>query len=774
MRIGKRMTSACIAGLIGGFAWMVSATAPAAETGEAEAASGQLAPIIVTAQKISQDIKDVPLSISVVGGDMLQQDHITSYEDITRIVPGVSFLSGGGPGLDNIAIRGISSTSGAATVALYLDEVPITVKNLWLGAIEPKLFDIDRVEVLRGPQGTLYGSSAMGGAIRMIGNQPNLTEIEGSASLDVSSTAHGGINDEVIGVLNLPLQSGVSALRLAADYTMDSGYVDNYSPAGPLNRSGVNADHTAAGRVSLLIKPNDALSITPSIYYMRMTTDDTSVYYPSLGLWDQNKIVPEPGKMNLSVPSLTINADLGWADLTSVTSYFLQQFDRTGDATYYNSEYLGYLINSDPVLGVKNVGNLFGELPGPEYQWTDTSQWSQEIRLASKPSAQTGSPLTWLAGLYYSDQKVNRIVDDYVNGFDSLFVSEFGYPPQDSNLFAGSSFPNDSVALAGLQTKDEQYAVFGELGYNFTSVLKGTAGLRYSHGTATFTEEETGYFAGNAPPVFQDKASASATTPRFSLTYDIDRNVNVYGTIAKGFRLGGAGEFVPSTICANDLALFGLSSAPTSYGSDSLWSYEAGTKGRVLDSRLTFSVSAYYIDWKDIQQTVNLPTCGYTITTNVGDAKSYGSEVDVAAKATPNWTVGVAGGTTHAYLTRVIGEVGANVGDHILNTPDWTLTLHTEYVHPLSAGADLFLRGVYSWTGTSYGSFSPADPDHIRPSYSWLDGSLGTDIGTLRLSLYGKNILNDTRIIQHPSLLFLEEAYTLRPRTIGLMATKKF
>ncbi len=771
-RIGTRGAAAALALL----AWELSPTASAAAAGDSGPAAGsaQLAEIIVTAQKRTQDIKDVPLSISVLSGDALRENHVDSYEDITREMPGVAFLSGGGPGLDNISIRGVSSSSGAATVGLYLDEIPISVKNLWNGAIEPKLFDIARVEVLRGPQGTLYGSSSMGGTIRMISNKPNLQDVEGLASADVSTTKHGGTNYEVTGVLNLPMASGTAALRLAGDSTTDSGYIDNYSPAGALQRSGVNADHTQAARISLLFQPNEQVSILPAIYYMSLHTDDTSVFYPAMGLYEQSKIVPEPSRITFTVPSLTIDVGLGWADLTSVTSYFSQQFDRTGDATYYNSEYLGFLVDSDPVLGQKQVGSQIGALPGPEYSWTKTTQFTQEIRLASKPYAEGGNPLTWLGGVYYSDQKVDRVVNDYVTGLVSTFTSLFGYPPRDSGLFAGQSFTNDAVALAGLQTDDRQYAVFGELGYNASAALKATGGVRLAHGKATFTQEESGYFAGNAPPVFTNTASFNAATPRFSLTYDVNKDVTVYGSVSKGFRLGGAGIFVPSDICAADLASFGLTKAPTQYDSDSLWSYEAGAKGRILDDRFTFSSALYYIRWNNIQQTVNLPTCGYTITTNVGDARSYGSELEFAAKPTANWTVGAAGGTTHATLTRVIGSVGAAPGDRILNTPEWTLTLHTEYDQPIGANADAFLRASYAWTGRSYGSFIDTDPDHVRPTYGTMDASAGVNWGSLRMSVYGKNLLNDDTIIQRPSLLFLEEGYILRPRTVGFMISKKF
>ncbi len=752
------------------------------DTAASRDGSAQLAEIVVTAQKRTQDVIKVPISISVLSGSTLQSEHIESYEDIARAVPGVSFQSGGGPGLDSITIRGVSATTGAASAApvgtaaavgVYLDEVPITLEESWNGAIQPKLFDIARVEVLRGPQGTLYGSSSMGGTLRIIDNAPKLDKFQDSASVDVSQTKHGGTNYETTGVLNVPLARHTVALRLAADYGHDSGYIDNYSPSGSLVRSGVNADRTIAARATVLIRPTDALSITPSFYYMKMAADDTSVFYPQLGLYAQNKIVPEPSTALLSISSLTVSLDLGWAELTSITSQFRYQFNRTADATYYNSAYLGYLIDTDPVLGQLQVGYKFAALPGPQYSSTETTQVAQELRLASPSYAPGSAPLTWLGGLYFSQQKADSAVDDYVNGFDTTFNTQFGYPPQNSGLFAGQSFPGDTVALAGLHQRNTDYAGFATLGYHFTPKLDASLGLRYTHGTARFTETQSGYFAGNAPPAYGDSASSNATTPRFSLTYQLSQSTNVYATIAEGFRLGGAAVYVPTNICATDLAGLGLKGAPTSYGPDSLWSYEAGAKGRPLSGRMSFSADAYYISWHKIQQTVDLPTCGYAITTNVGDAKIYGTEVEIDARPLEAWTVMASAGTTHATITSIASTVGAAPGDRVLNTPEWSAKVGSQYVAQLSAYTDLFVNGAYSWIGRSYGSFTPTNPDYVRPAYSTLEATLGIDWGSLRLSLYGTNLLNDTKIIQRPSILTLPEGYTLQPRTVGLRIEKR-
>jgi len=208
-----------------------AATSTAATGGEAETASGQLQEIIVTAQKRAEDIKDIPFSVSAISGAALAEHHIEDYDDITRTVPGISFQAGPGPGLDNIEIRGVSSTSGSATVGIYIDEVSVTVSNSqYDGAVQPKLFDLDRIEVLRGPQGTLYGASSMGGTIRFITKQPDLHSFSASVSTDLSETHHGGFNNDEYAILNIPVIDGVFALRIGVDLANESGYIDHYIP----------------------------------------------------------------------------------------------------------------------------------------------------------------------------------------------------------------------------------------------------------------------------------------------------------------------------------------------------------------------------------------------------------------------------------------------------------------------------------------------------------------------------------------------------------------
>jgi iron complex outermembrane receptor protein len=733
--------------------------------------SSTLGEVIVTAQRRTEDVKEVPTSISVLGGAALESSHVEGLEDISRAVPGLSFAAGGGPGLDNIEMRGVSSTSGSATVGIYLDDVPITVTNLYNGAVEPRLFDMDRVEVLRGPQGTLYGASSMGGAIRFISNQPDLTAFGGSVSSQVSGTRHGGVNYDEQGVLNVPLVDGVAAARVGVDFGEDSGYIDNYTLSDQLARSGTNDDKWTVLRFSTKIVADDTLTITPAFFGEWEKTGDTSVFYPGVGLYLQEKEVQEPSVDHILVGSLTVAKQWEWGQLTSISSYFQQQFNRTEDGTYYNSEYLGSIIDSDPPNGIMNQGYQIGLLPGPVYTRIKTSVVTQEFRVASAPSSDSG--LSWVGGLFYSDYKVHRLFNAYIDDLNQTFEDIYGIPPQDASVFAGATFPNNSVATDNTAEDEKQYALFADISYRFIQRLKATAGLRYSYAPTIFNDFQGGYFSIGVPPVSQ-RAKFYATTPKFSLTYDATPDMTLYASASQGYRIGGSEIYISPSLCAQDLGNLGLNSAPQTFNSDSLWSYEGGLKGRFFDDTLSINVDGYFVQWKNIQQTVNLPICGYTITTNVGNAESYGPELEVNYKPIRDLTLGLSTEYTHDALTKVTSSVGASVGDHILNVPEWMATLRFDYSRPFVGDVKGFVRADYDWTGPSNGAFSPTNPDYSRPVYSILNASIGVNLHGYEISLFAKNLLDDRKIIQRPALLFEPEAYTVRPFTAGLGIKTQF
>jgi outer membrane receptor protein involved in Fe transport len=751
-----------------------AADAAATDSAMATAGSGtSVEAVIVTAQRRREDVRKVPASISVLNAEALEQSHIQGLEDVTRATPGVSFASGGGPGLDNIEVRGVSSTSGSATVGIYLDDVPITVKNLYNGAVEPRFFDLDRVEILRGPQGTLYGTSSMGGAIRFISHQPDLNAYSATLASEVSGTEHGGANYDEQAVINLPVLPGRVALRFGADVGEDSGYIDNYTPAGQLVKKGVNDDRWTVYRAAVKAQIDPTLSVTLSIFEELEKTGDTSVFYPQVGLYEQEKIVKEPTRDQISVGSLTIAKDFGPVQATAITSYFSQEFDRVEDGTYYNSEYLGALIDADPPNGIMNQGYNIGNLPGPEPTRTKTDVFTQEIRLTSNTNGDTAR-FSWIAGLFYTDYTIHRTDNAYVIGLDQTFLKIYGVPTQDSDVFAGYTFPGDSVDLSGVRLDEKQYAAYADISYIIIPGLKASAGLRYNYAPTSFTQFQSGYFAGNAPAALTQTASFSSATPRFSVTYDASQDVTFYATVAQGTRLGGAEGYVPSNVCGADLNSIGLSSAPEAYNSDSLWSYEGGLKGRFLNRSLSVNADFYYVQWSNIQQTIALPTCGYSITTNVGSAESYGPELEVTYKPVSGLTLGLSAAYTHADLTHVTASVGATAGESILNVPDWMADLRIDYTHEVANGVNGFLRADYNWTGESYGAFTVTDPDYYRPAYSVLNATIGVTWRNYEASIFAKNLLDDTKTIQHPSLLFLPEAYTLRPLTAGVRLKATF
>jgi outer membrane receptor protein involved in Fe transport len=340
-------------------------------------------------------------------------------------------------------------------------------------------------------------------------------------------------------------------------------------------------------------------------------------------------------------------------------------------------------------------------------------------------------------------------------------------------VFAGATFPNNSVATDDTAEDEKQYAAFADISYRLIPSLKATAGLRYSYAPTIFNDFQGGYFSIGVPPVSR-RAKFYATTPKFSLTYDASPEMTLYASASQGYRIGGSEIYISPSLCAQDLANLGLSSAPRNFNSDSLWSYEAGLKGRFFDGTLSINLDAYFVKWSNIQQTISLPICGYTITTNVGDAQSYGPELEVNYKPVPDLTLGLSTEYTHDALTKITSESGAAVGDHILDVPEWMATLRFEYSRPIMDDIRGFARTDYDWTGPSNGAFSPTNPDYSRPIYSVLNASVGVNLRRIEVSVFAKNLLDDRKIIQRPALLFEPEAYTVRPLTVGLNVKSQF
>lgn len=782
--------------------------------------------VTVTAQKRSQNVRKVPISITVLSGQQIKADHIQSFADLTRAVPNLSFSSGAGPGTSTLEIRGVASDAGTATVALYLDDVSLTTRNIYTeGTAEPRFLDIARVEVLRGPQGTLYGASALGGTLRYISNPPDPNKYGGSVFSEISGTDHGGINWDEQGVANIPLIQDQLALRVAAETGGNSGYIDRINPAnGQVIKSGINSENFDDDRGTLLWKPNDWLTITPSVYWQYDKAHDNDAQYTALPLYETPKVVAEPGTDRLFVPSVTINADLGWANLISVTSAFRRTFNRIQDSTVYNNLAFYLCDPNDPVITcTDSSGNpvynsppglykALNNLPSTTLYKNNTRQFQQEIRLVSKPYDPTsGNPFTWIAGLYYTQEFAKFLDIERVYG-SSAAIAKYGLnladPTQIANAFP-NSIQNDYV-FNGLQQYDTtQYAAFGSVTYYVIPQLRLTAGTRYLFARdGEKSDSELFYSYGLQGPT-SAVGKFYAFTPSFTANFDVTPEQTLYANASKGFRLGSENRIIPYIPAfANavgtpsyDLAQLGLHASPTFYGPDKLWNFELGDKFRFLGGRLVGSADAYYIIWDGIQQMIPLTTSGLNFETNAGNASIWGAEFELRGRATEQLTLGLSGGYTHATLdngifvgtTRLIGTYP---GDIVPGVPSFNLDFNARQDFVLSDAVTGFAYADVPWVGRSRGVAIAGNSDYNRPSYITLDANIGIDWGRWEFTLFGKNLTNNSKIIQHPSvqgsgvdipgqtpvygfnyfgnLLPNTQGFTLRPLTVGVNATLKF
>jgi outer membrane receptor protein involved in Fe transport len=641
--------------------------------------------IVVTAEKRESTVQKTPISMSAISGDALQEQGISSAVDALASVPSVSFKTAG-PGQTEFEMRGLTSTGGESpTVGFYLDDTPLTPPAMGQSGkvvIDPNLFDLNRLEVLRGPQGTLYGSGSMGGTIKLVTNQPDPNGYAVNADAVLSGTEGGGFNhtENVMG--NIPLIDGKAALRVVVTDKRDDGWIDrivvspfptevnNSLSRGPVASGPVTKDVTDANwellegqRASLLLLPTDGLSVEASVLHQRIgqggpnTIDvppgNEAHYQP----FDQ----PEPYSDNFTLASLTVKYDLGLVDLTSATSYWQRRQSQTQDISEAMQYFIGGFLGPPAAFPFTTAAGGLGA--GTISELDKTHQLSEEFRVASKGAG----PFQWQLGTFYSSFSAGSHVFSYYDGFTALF---------------GTNNLADNLRILTM----EQEAVFGEASYQVLDQLKATIGLRWFNYSSNSATQVSGVSASGTSAVQYGSASDSGVTPKFNLSYTPTDDVTVYSTAAKGFRPGGPNSPLPmsgTVSCAAALQALGLSSAPSEFGPDTVWSYELGEKATTADQRLRFNSDVYYETWDGVQQQV-APACGFKFTENAGQAQVYGAELEAAFKVTPEWTVTQAGGYTHARISTGSLAAGVAEGQKLLDVPDWTASTALVYTHPLT------------------------------------------------------------------------------------------
>lgn len=717
-------------------AYAVSAPAYAQAQTVSEADATELDVIVVTAQKRSERLIDTPQSVTSLSATDLAKLNATQFVDFANTVPGLQFTTLGA-GYTTISLRGVTSGSDTGpTVGIYVDEVPYgssSAFNQSVGrALDAALFDIDRVEVLRGPQGTLYGASSMGGVLKYVTAAPRLDIMEGSVQAGLFDTRHGGTSYNGAAVVNLPVVADTVAVRTSGFYSRDGGFNDNSG------RDQTDADRSEVygGRIDMLAQVNDDLSVRITGFTQDIQRDGArySDYSldgtPVAGELEQNHPLPELFNSKFRLVSGTIDYDLDFADLTSITSY---QYSKSDLFTDISAVYVPLL----PLFGVDAGG-------AGTRSYNETEKFTQEIRLASKQD----QSLQWLLGAFYTYE--------------------------DSTLFqAIDTFDPNLVKLAfnlgqvEIPSTYQEYAVFGNVTYNLTDKLNVTGGLRYAHNDQSFEQIGSGLLIGSAP---QAKSSEDVVTYLANAQYKFSRDATAYARFATGYRPGGP-NFLIRDAASGDLL------APTTFESDSLKSYEFGFKAQTPDRSFEVDLSAFYIDWTNIQ--IITAVQGLSANLNAGSAHIKGAELSFIARPSTDLTVTGA----FAYNDSEIGEdnpsIGAAKGDRLPNVPKFTATLSADYVFTANA-AQPFVGATLRYVSDRNASFdqSVGFPQYELPEYTSVDLRTGLFIGPVKGQIFVRNLFDERGQLSANTSLAPAGASVLttliQPRTFGLSASMAF
>lgn len=748
---------------------------------------GQLEEVVVTATKRVSTIQDTPISITAVTGEEIAERGLPDFAAIAQSVPGVSMRTSG-PGQTEIEMRGMTSAGGnSSTVGFYLNDTPLTAPaNAQNGkvVIDPNLYDLNRVEVLRGPQGTLYGAGSMGGTIKLVPNAPDPRAFAAAAQLVPSFTDGGSFNHGENAMVNLPFGSGTAAARLVGSASHNSGWIDRIVIADgqfPLETAGntrrgnvlaapvgtryrdVNDASLYAARASVLWKPLAALTIEPFVLYQRsyqggLNQIDSD---PGRDAHYQPFNAPEPYSDRFVLSSIALTWAFDRFELSSTTS----RWNRHSELHQDGAEEFQWAFSTPAALlpFYSSQGGLGPATPTP-VEYDSSSQTSEEIRLTS-----TGdTAFKWLVGFFYSQ-------------FQSCYCSIVLFPEVASVFGTGNAFTQYQT------THIRQNSFFTELSYQITPALRATAGVRrYSYHNAV-DAQTSGFVSITGSDAFAYSHSPEdnqGVNPKFDLSYQPTRNLLVYGTVAKGFRPGGGNQPIPTSgplgdVCeANLQANHGTTAfvpSPLTYGPDSVWSYELGEKARLADERLTLNSAVYFERWGGTQQNVPLP-CGYPYTANAGVAHVYGAEVELNALLARGLVLSFSGGYTHATFAVGSLEAGITPGTRVQDVPERTATASLAWHRALTPGIGLLARIESSYVGArtdvTYGL------NHL-PAYDTTSVRAGLEADHWGATLFVRNVTNERAILNDAFQLNINiptfnRLVVSQPLTVGLDLTYHF
>ena len=793
-------------GLLAGAACLLATAAQAQQGGGAQGAGpGEVedeGAIIVTATKRATTIQDVPFSINAQTQEDIQRSGSTNIEDLSRNVAGLT-IQNLGPGQSQVSVRGVSAGQVVRDqpgvkeqVGVYLDE---SVVSLSLFTPDIDLFDLNRVETLRGPQGTLFGSGSVGGTIRYITNQPNSDRVEGTVEGNLNLVDGDDVGGHLKGAINLPLSSTI-ALRAVGYYTQYGGFITALREGGGRTQD-VNDGYRAGGRIALSFQPTDDISITPRILYQEIEADGFNrqeVYNlyanpfnttrPAVTFRERQQFLLLDEKFRDEFLLADLNATIGFGgvSLTSVTSYIDRNILVSRDASALTGS-----VSVD--LGFPAAGVL---LPSNLRDNTDLQSFTQEVRLASDSSG----PFQWLIGGFYSD--VDRVYAQRLPtpGYDAFTDAVLG---AGVSAATRNGFGPDSPYNADLPYDIEQKAVFGEASYDFGR-LTATAGLRYYDFQEVREFNSGGLFANGDNN--RDTTKSDGFTPRFLLSFDATDRVTINAQAAKGFRLGGVNDPLNIPLCSGgangpDAQTFG--NRPR-YDDETLWNYEVGVKSQFR--RVTFNAAVFYTDISDLQVTADAGTCSSRVVFNVPKAHTMGIEAELAAEPFEGLALSLNGSLIESEfdstITRPNGTVieGIREGNRLPSVPKFQASANATYSWPVADATDGFVSASFQHVGSRF--TQPGDQENNPrtfthglpfggqpagsattldlklPDYQLVNLSAGIEMDTgLDVIAYVNNLFDE-----NPRLSFDRErggrarlGFSVgQPRTYGLTVRKTF
>lgn len=731
-RIAQWGASACRMSIICG-AFMVSGGHAVAQNaqGDDQGAADvvHLEEIVVTARQKVEALTEVPAAITSYSSDFLEKQNITSFVDYASKVPNLSFQFGQGgtflwSGDRETSIRGVV---GTGTTAFYIDDTPVP------SSVSPQVLNLDRIEVLKGPQGTLFGASSMGGNLRYITKKPSFKDNEGTLSVQAGGTKNGGFDYDANIQNNMVLVQDKLALNVALGYRQDSGFITRQFPGATgslVVKEGEGRNRILSGSAALRAQLTDSLEATTSFIGQSSRLHGfPGAYLPLPGYrplsytLNRDTDVQEYSKDNWGLGALVLRYKGEGFNVVSSTSYFSRKITQLDDNTEGTKFFFRDAI--DPGTGNPIFGIDFSGVPFYVVIESRENAFTHETRL----SFDQGTLIPGLSGIVgvFHKHKRNK------NFNPGVVVPELG---------AAGFLP---PYLAEVRTKESEKntAIFGELYYEPLPKLTFTLGLRqYWIDQHQDPSTDTGaLFAGGSNFNAARDNKESGLVPKGVISYEIGDRGNVYASVSKGFRVGGANGSLPS-FCDADLAAIGLTrSGAGKFRSDTLWSYEVGAKSRMAGGRLTATAAGFRMDWSNIQQTGLLPLCGITFVGNAGKARINGGELEIGGRPLANVPLTLQLGV--GYLDAKLIDPGLLLQQQGPNSrlglvPKWTASISGYYETPIRDNMDFFIAADYSYTSSTVVWSAPA----TRQPLNMVNGNFGVRFGRSELMIYGKNLFD--------------------------------